>query len=217
MFWRLRLGGEQLLGARPHQAGRAHRRDADRRRVFAAEQLDLGVGLALDAVARQQLDRLERVGVALDAVFLGGAAVDEVEAEARHAPARLAAQIVDGGITLAQPRRGTLLGCSDLGRPSSPPQKHKRQKAKRATPRAARNSLLCLTGFWLAASGAPRRRLHHDRRHAETNGCPAGKRKECKPRHAIPFCGFLRSAGPVELRTNAGPGPSFPTNLLEKW
>jgi hypothetical protein len=34
-------------------------------------------------------------------VFLGGAAIDEIEAEARHAAHRLAAQVVDGGIALA--------------------------------------------------------------------------------------------------------------------
>jgi hypothetical protein len=65
---------------------------------------------------RQQLDPLKRVGVALDAMFLVGAAVDEIEAEARHAPARATAQIVYGGIKLPQPR---LAGTLDLlGRPS---------------------------------------------------------------------------------------------------
>src|SRR5207248_1062293 len=110
------FSGEQLLGPRPHQAGRAHRGHADRRVVAPSENLSVSRRLALDAVVRQQLDALERVSVAIDAMLLVGAAVDEIEAEARHAPARATAQIVDGGIELPQPR---LAGTLDLlGRPS---------------------------------------------------------------------------------------------------
>ena len=48
-----------FLGARPHQAGGAHRRDAERGRVAAAEQLDLyRKTFGVDAVARQELDRM---------------------------------------------------------------------------------------------------------------------------------------------------------------
>ncbi len=112
----LRLGGEQLLGSRPHQAGRAHRCHANRRVVTPSENLDVGRRLALNAVVRQQLDPVERIDVAIDAVFLVGAAIDEIEAEARNAPACPAAQIIHGGIELLQPR---LAGTLDLlGRPS---------------------------------------------------------------------------------------------------
>ncbi len=78
---------------------------------------------------RQQLDRLERVDVALDADLLVGAAIDEIEAEARNAPAGPAAQIVDGGIKLAQPR---LAGAFDrLGRPSIDHRSSQRQGGPR--------------------------------------------------------------------------------------
>jgi hypothetical protein len=110
------FSGEQLLGARPHQAGRAHRGHANRRIVAPSENLGVGRRLALDAVVRQQLDPLERIGVAIGAVFLVGAAIDEIEAEARHAPARATAQIIHRRIELLQPR---LAGTFDLlGRPS---------------------------------------------------------------------------------------------------
>ena len=84
--------------------------------VAPSEHLDVGRRLALDAVVRQQLDPLERVGVAIDAVFLVGAAVDEIEAEARHPPAGAPAQVVDGRIALPQPRPAGVL--DRLGRPS---------------------------------------------------------------------------------------------------
>ena len=95
---RLRGGGEILVGARPHDRRPAHRRDADRRRVAAAEQLDVDRRqLGGDAVARHELDRVERRPVALDAGVVGsGAAVHVFEREARPVPRRMPAQIRDG-------------------------------------------------------------------------------------------------------------------------
>ena len=70
----------------------------------------LGRHLAVDAVVRQQLDRLERRRIARDAIFLGGAAIDEIKAEARHPPPRATAQVIDGRKALAQPRRSAVFG-----------------------------------------------------------------------------------------------------------
>ena len=94
----LRRGGEIRVGARPHQRRSAHGSDADRRGIAPAEQLDVdrrqGRG---DAVARHQLDRIERVPVALDAAVRPGAAIHILEGEARYVAARVPPQIGDGG------------------------------------------------------------------------------------------------------------------------
>jgi hypothetical protein len=59
---------------------------------------------------RQQLDCLERRNIAVDAIFLVGAAIDEIKAEARHPPPRAGAQVVDGRIAPAQARRSAVRG-----------------------------------------------------------------------------------------------------------
>jgi hypothetical protein len=61
---------------------------------------------------REQLDRLKRRNIAVDAIFLVGAAIDEIEAEARHPPPRAPSQILDGRKALPQPRRGAVFGLS---------------------------------------------------------------------------------------------------------
>jgi len=98
------LGGEKFFGARPDQSGRAHWGNPDRRRVAASEQFHVGRRLPLNTVARQQLDLLERLDIAPDAMLLVGAPVDEIESEPRHSSAGTAAQVFDGGIELAQAR-----------------------------------------------------------------------------------------------------------------
>jgi hypothetical protein len=52
---------------------------------------------------RQQLHFLKRVRITPDAMFLGCAAVDEVETKTRNAPSRPAAQVIDGRKILPQP------------------------------------------------------------------------------------------------------------------
>jgi hypothetical protein len=93
----LRRRGEILIGARPHDRGAAHGRNADRRGIAPPEQLHIdrrqGGG---DAVARYELDRVERAPVARDAAVLPGAAVEIFEGEARDVPAGMPAQISDG-------------------------------------------------------------------------------------------------------------------------
>ncbi len=119
----LRLGGEQLLGPRPHQAGRAHGGDADRCGVCAAEQFGVGRHLAVDAVVRQQLDRLERRRIARDAIFFGGAAINEIKAEARHPRpgAPRAGRRWSDSAGAAAPQRHWWLFPPDLDQPSFPP------------------------------------------------------------------------------------------------
>jgi hypothetical protein len=98
-------GGEILVGARPHDRRSAHRRDADRRGVAAAEQLDVDRRqLGGDAVARHELDRIERRPVALDPGVVGaGAAVHVLEREARPVPRRMPAQVRNGRKAPDQP------------------------------------------------------------------------------------------------------------------
>jgi hypothetical protein len=63
---------------------------------------------------RQHLDRLERRNIAVDAIFLIGAAIDEIKAEARHAPPRAGAQVIDGRIALTQSRCSAVFGLFSL-------------------------------------------------------------------------------------------------------
>ena len=56
-FWAAREG---VLPARPHKAGQAHRGDAHRHGVAAAEQFNINIdGEILNAEARHDLDRIE--------------------------------------------------------------------------------------------------------------------------------------------------------------
>ncbi len=106
-----------FLRPRPHQSGRSHGGDPDRRRIAGAEQLDRGRdALGVDAVARQQLDRPKSRDIACGTHFIIGAAIDEVEGEARHPPAGAGAQIIDGRKTPPPPRRP---GVHDGGRGGS--------------------------------------------------------------------------------------------------
>jgi len=98
--------GEILLGSRPHQSRRPHGGHPDRRRIARTEQLDLARGpFGVDAVARQELDGPEGRNIARHTGLVVGAAVDEIEGEARNPPAGAPAQIIDGGKASAQPRR----------------------------------------------------------------------------------------------------------------
>ena len=93
----LRGGREILIGSRPHDRGAAHGRDTDRCGVAFAEHLDIdGRKRGGDAVARHQLDRIERVPVARDAAVRAGAAVHIFEGKARHISAGVSAQIGNG-------------------------------------------------------------------------------------------------------------------------
>jgi hypothetical protein len=93
----LRRGGEILVGAGPHDRGAAHGGDADRRGVVPAEQFDIDRRQGRsDAVARHELDRIERAPVAGDAAVGTRAAVHVFKGEARHVPAGMAAQMGDG-------------------------------------------------------------------------------------------------------------------------
>ena len=96
----LRGAGEILVGARPDDGRAAHRRNADRRGVAAAEQLDLARRQRRHhAIARHHFHRIEPRPIALDAgVVLARAAVAIFKREMRQPPARAAAQIVDGRI-----------------------------------------------------------------------------------------------------------------------
>ena len=92
----LRGLGQQLVGARPDHDRAAHRRDAERRGIFAAEQFDIDRRqLRHDAVARHHLDGVERRPVVLDAGVVARAAVAVFEGEVRQPPRRAAAQIID--------------------------------------------------------------------------------------------------------------------------
>ena len=92
----LRGLGEQLVGAGPDHDRAAHRRDAERRGVFAAEQFDIDRRqLRHDAVARHHLDGVERRPVVLDAGVVARAAVAVFVGEMRQPPRRAAAQVVD--------------------------------------------------------------------------------------------------------------------------
>ncbi len=84
----LRRGCEMLIGAGPYDRGASHGRNPDRRRVAPAEQFD--VDRRQDgghAIARHELDRVERGPVARDAAIGTSAAVHVLEGEARHVPA----------------------------------------------------------------------------------------------------------------------------------
>ena len=95
----LRGLGQQLVGAGPDHDRAAHRRHAERRGVFAAEQLDIDRRHARhDAVARHHLDGVERRPVVLDAGVVTRAAVAVFEGEMRQPPLRATAKIVDGRI-----------------------------------------------------------------------------------------------------------------------
>src|SRR5262245_5829832 len=93
----LRRGSEILVGARPDDGGPPHGSDADRRGIMPAEQVDTdrrqGRG---DAVARHELDRIERAPVAGDTTVGTSASVPVFKGEAGHVPAGGAAQISDG-------------------------------------------------------------------------------------------------------------------------
>ncbi len=109
----LRGAGEIDVGARPHDRRSAHRRDADRRRVAAAEQFDVaGRQRRHHAIARHQFDGIERRPIAPDAgVVLARAAVGIFEGEMRQAAARAAAQIIDGRISAGRARRSADWRC----------------------------------------------------------------------------------------------------------
>ncbi len=93
----LRRRREILVGARPHDRRAAHGGDADRRGIALAEQLDIdGRQGGGDAVARHQLDRIERVPVARDPAVGARTAVHILEGKIRHLPAGMAAQIGHG-------------------------------------------------------------------------------------------------------------------------
>ena len=96
----LRGTRQNPIGARPHDRRPAHRRNADRRGVAAAEQFDLaGRQRRHDAIARHQFDGVERRPIALDAgIVLARAAIGIFKGEMRQAPPRAAAQIIDGRI-----------------------------------------------------------------------------------------------------------------------
>ena len=96
----LRGAGEISIGARPHDRRPAHRRNADRRGVAAAEQFDLARRQRRHhAIARHQFHRIEPRPIALDAgIVLARAAVGIFEGKMRQPAARAAAQIVDGRI-----------------------------------------------------------------------------------------------------------------------
>jgi hypothetical protein len=107
--------GHVAIGAWPHDARPAHRRDADRRLVLAPEQIDLDRRQRRHhAVARHQLDSVQRRPVAGDAVVGAGAAVAVFIGKARDAPARAPAQVRDGRKALlelgAAPIGGLLIG-----------------------------------------------------------------------------------------------------------
>jgi hypothetical protein len=89
-----------LVGARPHDRRAAHRRNAKRRGVAAAEQFDVaGRQRRHHAIARHHFHRIERRPIAPDAgVVLAGTAIGIFESKMRQAAARGAAQIVDGRI-----------------------------------------------------------------------------------------------------------------------
>ena len=96
----LRGAGEIFIGARPYDRRPAHRRNADRRGVAAAEQFDLAWRQRRHhAIARHQFHRIEPRPIAPDAgIVLAGAAVGIFEGKMRQPAARAAAQIVDGRI-----------------------------------------------------------------------------------------------------------------------
>ena len=96
----LRGAGQIFIGARPYDRRSAHGRDADRRGVAAAEQLDLARRQRRHhAIARHQFHRIEPRPIALDAgIVLAGAAVGIFEGKMRQPAARAAAQIVDGRV-----------------------------------------------------------------------------------------------------------------------
>ncbi len=83
-------GRQQLVRPRKHQRRTPHRRDPDRRRIAFAEQLDIDRRqLGGDAIARHQLDRIERIPIALDAAVGARSAVAVLEGEARQLAPRL--------------------------------------------------------------------------------------------------------------------------------
>ena len=96
----LRGAGEIFIGARPDDRRPPHRRNADRRGVAAAEQLDLARRQRRHhAIARHQFHRIEPRPIALDAgIVLARAAVGIFEGKMRQPAARAAAQVVDGRI-----------------------------------------------------------------------------------------------------------------------
>jgi hypothetical protein len=97
--------GETEVGTGRYDRRAAHGRYADRRRIGAAEQLDRGRRQRRGAaIARDQLDGVERTPVAGDATVGPCPAVEIFEGKTRHVPAGAAAQIGDGRITLPQLR-----------------------------------------------------------------------------------------------------------------
>ena len=91
-----RGGGEHQVRVGPEQAGQAGGRDADGAGVAAAEQRHRLVTFAHVAqVTRHEAVALERFAVARKAQLVVGAAVDEVESDARQLAPRHAAQVLE--------------------------------------------------------------------------------------------------------------------------
>jgi hypothetical protein len=92
----LRRFRQALFSARPHDPGHPHRRDTERRRVAPAKQLNVHMaGAIVDAVARHQLDRVERGCIARNPAVGTRSAIGCVKAEFGNAPARVLAEIID--------------------------------------------------------------------------------------------------------------------------
>ena len=87
-------GGQILVSTRPYDRGASHWGDADGCRVAPAEQFDIhrrqGGG---DAIARHELDSIERVPVSRDTAIAARATIHVFEGEARHMRPSMLAQI----------------------------------------------------------------------------------------------------------------------------
>src|SRR5439155_26673166 len=89
-------GGETAVGARPDDRGATHWSNPERRRVMLAEQVDADRWQhSCDAIARHQLDGVQRIPIARDAAVSARAAVEVFEREARPVTMRVPAQIRD--------------------------------------------------------------------------------------------------------------------------
>src|SRR5690242_5401186 len=83
----------------------------------------------------------------------------------------------------------TMFGIRD----SIPGENDSRTKSKTGDPEGRPLLFTLLCRVLLAAVGASCRRLHHNRRHAQTNGGRGRKRKKQGPHGLTPACCFLLS------------------------
>ena len=108
---------QKSLGARPEHALQSHRRDADRRRIGAAEQGNLGrYRPTIGADPRHHLDGVERLGVALHCKIMSGPAGDGFIAERWDAPLGGFAHVLDGRKAASQFRLARGARYSPAGR-----------------------------------------------------------------------------------------------------